>query len=464
MTDIETFLKMTNSMRSKVTVVGDYLLDEYYYVLADRVSPEFPIPVMLSSDSIPDISIPGGAGNVCRQMEGFNVDVDFYSLIDTYGLEVLNSSSISSKFCVLMEGKNPIKKRIYQDDFPLCRWDIELTNFGLTDSLINYQRELHEKFCKEVSGVVIFSDYGKGLFNSDLNWMCNEDLLTIVDPKNGPIEKWKGCTIFKPNEKEAHDLSGGLKDWKKQCDYFMSVLGCSGVVITRGRKGVVGKMINGYFDYKPDFSVACESSIGAGDTFAAFLAMTQVHCMDIIKSVEIAWKAGSIYVQKKHNKPVHPYELLALDDPIKAKFVSREFLSNRDFDLVFTNGCFDFGLHSGHLKLLHESSKMGKLVVALNSDESVSRLKGKNRPLSPLKERMKIMAALECVDYVVSFEEDTPYEIIKEIRPDVLVKGGDYKKEDVVGADLVEKLYIVPSEEGVSTTKKIEEFKNKLSS
>jgi D-beta-D-heptose 7-phosphate kinase/D-beta-D-heptose 1-phosphate adenosyltransferase len=457
MTDIETFLEMNESTRAKVTVVGDYLVDEYYHVLADRVSPEFPIPVMLSPSDVPNISVPGGAGNVCRQMEEFNIDVDFYSLIDTYGLDVLNSSSIGSQSCVLMEGKNPIKKRIYQDDFPLCRWDIESNNFGLpNDVLAKYQKELYEKFCEEASGVVIFSDYGKGLFEGDLNWMCNEDLLTIVDPKNGPIEKWKGCTIFKPNEKEARELSG-FKDWKKQCDYFMSVLGCTGVVITCGRKGVVGKMLNGYFKYSPDFSVPCESVIGAGDAFAAFLAMTQTHCMDIVKSVALAWKAGSIYVQKKHNKPVHPYELLALDDPIKAKFVSPYDLKDRDFKLVMTNGVYDF-CHFAHISTFEfAKSKGDKLVVLVNSDESVKKLKGNARPIIPLEQRIKMIAALGVVDYVMPFYEDTPNDIIKIIQPDVLVKGMDWQGK-MEKPENVNELCFAPLIDGISTTKIIDKI------
>jgi len=217
----------------------------------------------------------------------------------------------------------------------------------------------------------------------------------------------------------------------------------------------MGKVGGKHFEYQTSSSVTAESVIGAGDCFVAFMAMGLATGMDIEHVVEVAYEAGKAYVQRKHNKPLTPYDLLRHADPIEAKIVTPEFLKNRDFKLSMTNGCFDFGLTGAHIKSLQYAKSCGdKLVVAINSDSSVEFLKGVGRPIMPLEERMCVVAGLECVDFVVSFDESTHVEMIKTMHPEFLIKGGDYQPENVVGYGIVP-IIIHPIFGGISTTQKL---------
>ena len=236
-----------------------------------------------------------------------------------------------------------------------------------------------------------------------------------------------------------------MYDWQDQAKFFYDRLNCQSVVITRGGGGVVGITDGQLWEFKPESQVKVESVVGAGDCFCAFLAMATAHGFKAKEAAEIAWKAGAIYVQNSMNRPIVPAELC------EDKIVHPADLSSRDFKLVFTNGCFDI-LHEGHIESLKFAKSKGeKLVVALNSDESIKRLKGPDRPVKNLRQRMAVMAAIRYVDFVTYFEEDTPLEVIKTIVPDVLVKGSQYTGP-IVGEDIVSEVYRAPMVDGVSTT------------
>jgi D-beta-D-heptose 7-phosphate kinase/D-beta-D-heptose 1-phosphate adenosyltransferase len=445
----------------KVAIIGDSVIDEYFYVTANRVSPEFPIPVMRSDTARPTMTLPGAAGNVASQFRPWNVDTRLYTLLDKKLQGVLGKSGSNFSRSAFMntDGRVPVKKRLYQGNFPLCRWDVEQYNYGLNDVDIKDARErLYESYMGGPKpDVAVFSDYNKGLFSPDINWVGGHKCATIVDPKSGPLEKWTGCDVFKPNAKEARDLSG-YTDWKKQADFFQRNLGCKAVVITEGGTGVCGIYKGKHFEYRPDDVCPAESVIGAGDCFLAFLAMTVLR-MNFQDAVRVAWQAGAVYVGRKHNRPVQPQELLRYVNPTMAKYVTADFLRDRDFPITLTNGCFDL-LHSGHIALLRYCKSVGhKVVVAVNSDESVAGIKGPGRPVVPVIQRMEALANLEVVDYVTMFTEPTPKALIDMVLPEVLVKGGDYKPEEVVGADSAEEVKIFPLASGLSTTSLIEKIK-----
>lgn len=196
--------------------------------------------------------------------------------------------------------------------------------------------------------------------------------------------------------------------------------------------------------------MAARSVIGAGDCFAAFLALAFAHGFGVRDCAEVAFKAGAVYVQNVRNRPVSLYELLRYEDPIAAKYMDP--VVGPGEKLVFVNGVHDL-LHVGHAESLRFARGKGdRLVVALNSDASARRLKGPSRPVIPLEDRMRMVASLEFVDFVTSFDEDTPLECLRRVRPDVLVKGADYAKKEVVGADLVKEVHLCPLVDGVSTT------------
>jgi D-beta-D-heptose 7-phosphate kinase/D-beta-D-heptose 1-phosphate adenosyltransferase len=430
------------------------MVDEYYKVKVNRISPEHPVPVMVCQNEV--VRKPGGSANVAYQLKHLNVEAKLVCFHDPSAANVfldhhiccLNSSSNFS--CAL-----PIKRRYLDNGIQVApRHDFERPLCGLAPDQIDlFSKDFFSTILQHKPDVVILSDYDKGFFNSSQHKIIDyyKDVITIVDPKKGPVDKWKGCTIFKPNSKEAAEISG-KNTWQEQAKFFKQELGCEAVVITFGGEKVVGISGNDFFEFVPNKKVLVESVIGAGDCFAAFFAAAIGHGFNPVESAEIAWEAGSVYVQQRMNRPVVPAELSP------DKIVSPKDLRERDFKLVFTNGCFDI-LHKGHIETLKfAKSKGDKLVVALNTDESIKSFKDKSRPVVPLEHRMAVISSIEHVDFVVSFNEDTPIKAIESIMPDVLVKGDGYQIKNVVGFDLVPEVFIAPSVEQASTTKFIDEW------
>lgn len=455
------FLKRNRQKRISVGVVGDSMIDEYYYVNVKKISPEFPIPVMHSNTSAPTYSLPGGAANVAYQFKHFNVDVKLISCIDSESHRVFDSHGIDTSWSQRISTPIPRKRRFYSDDFPTYRWDVE-TNYkscmsDVWPTIFSKFKERNEFF-----DVLIFSDYNKGFFSKsvaqDLIHNFHNCRYRIVDPKKD-LSFWKGCTLIKPNYTEACDLTG-CTNIADQIARIRDICECKSVMITKGGKGVEGEICDqkdGEFSYRPQSNTIPSSVIGAGDCFMAFTAMAMAHDFKLSEVAEIAFEMGALYVQEKHNSPISIEKILKRFDPESAKYMFPKL--PRDYSLAFSNGCFDV-LHRGHIETLKfAKSKAEKLVVAVNSDESVAKLKP-GRPINCLANRMSLLASLECVDYVVPFEEDTPYELIKKLKPDVLVKGEPYCIDNIVGADLVDKVYISPKFEDLSSTGILEKLRS----
>ena len=344
----------------------------------------------------------------------------------------------------------------------VARIDVEQENYGLDDQkLKSFIDKVQANMISKSYDAAIFSDYGKGVFKFFENKYLKNFPITVVDPKNGNIDRWKGCTVFKPNQEEALKLSG--KNSIRDAGSYLSEYLGSSVVITEAAKGVSVFENGKFYEIRPEISPAvAESVIGAGDCFVAFLTMALCHGFTLKDSSEIAFNAGTLYVLNKRNKPLYPQDILASIDPAGGKLISQdevEFLSDRSFKLVFTNGCFDL-MHRGHIESLRFAKQSGdKLIVAINSDESVRKLKP-NRPILPISDRIAMLAAIEHVDYVVVFDDETPLELIKKIKPDVLVKGEDYEKQNIVGYGIVPEIKRCPLVEGISTTQIIEKIKS----
>lgn len=466
----------------RVGVVGDAMVDEYFNVKVKKISPEFPIPVM-HTDTDESENYPGGAANVSYQFKYFNVAANLISFIDRSSDFCFKHRGVNTALCLDIDPfsscglrRIPRKRRFYSNDFPTYRWDVEQAGYGLMDELDKKCFELYEKAQQvaETFDVMIFSDYDKGVMSKYMDLLIPEVPISIVDPKCGDIDRWRGCTIFKPNLQEALALSG-RSSVNEAGLYLLDKLKCEAVIITQGGKGVT------VFDhYSPTFGVhddggiyeirptqklpPAESVIGAGDCFTAFLAMAMARGMGIRKAAEVAWLAGTLYVKKRHNEPISRIDLVNVFDATIGKIIvgcPEDYIGPkvRDYKLVFTNGCFDI-LHAGHLETLRFAKCQGdKLVVAVNSDESVGRLKP-GRPFVPMDDRIKMLAALEFVDFVVFFEEDTPLNIIKRIQPDVLVKGAEYQAEKIVGYGIVKEVVTAPMVDGLSTSKLIEKIKS----
>jgi D-beta-D-heptose 7-phosphate kinase/D-beta-D-heptose 1-phosphate adenosyltransferase len=436
---------MFNLQNKKIAVVGDAIIDDYHFVNAEKISPEFPIPILNCENYFPDKRLLGGATNVCYQFLNFNKEIFYFGFLDLEIYDLLSEFSfINTEFSVLLPyfSKVPRKKRFYQNDFPLCRIDVESKNYNLTKSQLNFfQNKISKNLEVYKFDAVIFSDYNKGIFNDfEIKKMFDslQNAFKIVDPKKGPISKWRGCDLIKPNYKEAFELTG-KEHWKDQIEVIKKDTDCEIIVITIEGKGVVGCVENNYFEFFPKSSTKAVSVIGAGDCFISLLCSGLLSDFSINKSIEIAFDGASIYVKNKFNKPIEPNNLF-----------------NK---VIFTSGVFDL-LHSGHLESLSKSKELGnKLIVGINSDESTRKLKGKDRPVNNQDIRKKMLESLRFVDEVIIFEEDTPYELINKIKPDIIVKGSDYSVNDVVGKDLAE-VVIIPNEPGYSTSSIISKIKN----
>lgn len=450
---IQKFLNKNRENSIKIHCVGDAMIDEYYKVKITRISPEHPVPVMSCQNDF--LRRPGGAANVAYQLKHLNVDVNLLCFYDDVAQRVFTQHSLSCLNQNFDSSKLPIKRRYLDNGIQVApRHDFEIPMCGLSqDQIEKISQNLEDIINQNRPQVAILSDYNKGFFYSKKFKIIDyyKDVLTIVDPKKGPIDKWKGCTVFKPNCKEAEEISG-KKNWKDQAVYFQKELECAAVVITFGGEKVVGIYDNQFFEYYPSKKVDVESVIGAGDCFISFFATSMGHGFNPVESAEIAWNAGAVYVQQRMNRPVVPAELA------DNKIIFPQDLVKRDFKLVFTNGCFDI-LHKGHISTLNfAKSKGDKLLVALNTDDSIKKFKDKKRPVVPLEHRLDVVSSLSCVDFVTFFEEETPEKILKIIKPDVIVKGGDYTLEKVCGSDFVPEVYLSPYVPNISTTKILENY------
>lgn len=446
-------LKSIYNSNLRIAVIGDSMLDEYFDVSVRKISPEFPIPVMHSDDENPSVVLPGGAANVAFQLKYFNKQTYLCSLLDFESSKILKKHGVDTTFSTEIPTNIPRKRRFYSGDFPTYRWDVEKHNYGLDDKdLLFYCKNLYDLILNEYFDVIIFSDYDKGVFYKNVvsELAKNHDCkIKIVDPKTD-IYKWMGCTLIKPNSAEAK-LITGEKEPQKQVEKLLSFTSANKIIVTNGGEGFYG-YDDGLFDYKAQYKLdKANSVIGAGDCFIAFCGLCLGNHINLKDSAEFAFKMGSIYVQDKHNKPLDFERINKNLNCLESKFVDAEYFKSREYKLVMTNGCFDI-LHRGHIENLSYAKSQGdKLVVAVNSDKSVSNLKP-NRPINNLKDRMLLLASMECVDYVVSFEEDTPFEIIKQIKPEVLVKGAEYANTGIVGQEFAQKIVYAPMIDNYSTS------------
>ena len=471
---ISSFLAAYSKDKKNVAVYGDLMIDKYRQCHVSRLSPEFPIPVINHHAQDPCVIRPGGAGNVCEQFKHFDATVPLFSFINDEAAGYFNYPE-----CLHIPCHIPIKERFYDGDFPLCRLDDEQPSYGNDPkSLEQYRFDLYKYFHNYTYSnridVLVASDYSKGVFDPvfarNVIQRCHdEDIISIVDPKKHPFQ-WQGCTIFKPNLNEAsHFLRLEPKQivskWKDAVRELKQTIGCQSVVITNGGKGVFGIDNDDVFNYEAEPAKDVRSVIGAGDCFAAVLALAVAYQLPVIEAVKIAYEAAAVYVQKKHNEPIWPHELFCRTDPAAAKNLDGEALravvadgKDKHKKVVFTNGCFDI-LHAGHIYNLEFAKKQGDiLIVAVNNDESVKRLKGENRPVNNLSNRRHVLSALSCVDFVTQFGEDTPQKLIDFLKPDVVVKGGQYSPEEVVGYGSCQ-VVLAPMFEGLSTSKIIEKIK-----
>tara|TARA_B100001109_G_scaffold40372_1_gene31803 strand:+ start:2276 stop:3688 length:1413 start_codon:yes stop_codon:yes gene_type:complete len=462
-------LKILN--KGHVLVFGDIILDRYISGSVDRVSPEAPVPVLKPSNE--EIRL-GGAANVALNLSSLGSNTTLIGVTgkdesSTQIIDLLKKNNIKK---ALSKSNHPTisKLRILASQQQLIRIDNE-EEFSETDwqsSLSNYRKHISLKKNK----VLIISDYEKGtLKNIPLIIREAKKLkkIILVDPKGDDFSKYKSADIITPNFQEFEKVVGKVNSepeiTKKGKDLIKS-LNLNSLLITRGSEGMTlldkrnGKVIREDFptEARDVFDVS-----GAGDTVIASIAAGLAGGFSLSESIRLANLAAGIVVGKSGTATVNQAELvpyLGLAESYvsfnEVKVYSKG-LHERGKKIVFTNGCFDI-LHAGHVEYLEAAKELGdKLIVAINTDRSVRKLKGSSRPVNTLAHRAKVLASLQCIDKVVFFDEDTPIKLIKAIRPDVLVKGGDYKLKDIVGHKEVSQsggsVVTIPLVKGLSTSK-----------
>lgn len=467
--------------KKRILVVGDVMLDTYFAGDVKRISPEAPVPVFRKKS---ERSVPGGAANVAVNLVAANQNVSIMSIIgdDECGhrlMSILNEMSVGTDLVEYTSRQTTQKTRfLAENNQQVLRFDVEdaapISSVLSKKMLSNLQR------CIKDFDLILLSDYMKGLLTKELTQgvikLASANYIpVIIDVKDPCIEKYNGATLLKPNQKELHDLTGMPVETDEEvvtaAEYLRTKCNNKYVLCTCGARGMV--LVG---DCKPAHFVPAECRevfdvSGAGDTTIAYLAASMANNIGMDESVAIANYAAGIQVGKVGTSSVYIHEI-------------RDYLSNKDAGsfhkiltpseilafrkehknkkIVFTNGCFDI-LHVGHKRYLEQASTLGDIfVIGVNSDDSVKRLKGPSRPINSEQDRMELLSAFGFVDYVVLFDEDTPYELIKTIQPDILVKGGDYTIENVVGRDIVEarggKVELIQFVEGKSTSNIIQKI------
>lgn len=453
-----------------IFVVGDVMLDSYYLGRVLRVSPEAPIPVVNHRET--DYKL-GGAANVALNLAASGINVRLFGVVgEDPSAEILRglleNSDIASGLIVSKRSPTINKLRVCGEGQQIVRVDFE-SAFQEQDSHA-LAREVIDSLAE--CAVLVLSDYAKGTLRniSDLiSEAKRRGIPVLVDPKGKDFDKYRDASILTPNRSEFEDIVGScLSDeelfLKAQC--LRDDLGLQALVVTLSERG----MMLFERDRQPLHIAALAREVvdvtGAGDTAIAWMARGLLTGKGIEKAVVQANIACSIAVSKRGAQSVSLGEVLAKTDEmrgIRPATTLFDFVSTcreQDQSIVFTNGCFDL-LHEGHVSYLEEARKHGdKLIVAINDDESVRRLKGNSRPINPLESRIKVLLGLSSVDFVVAFNEDTPLRLIEQITPDVLVKGGDYSDSEIVGNEYVRgsggQVLTIDFVEGFSTSRLIE--------
>ena len=466
--------------RLRVLVVGDLMLDRYLWGTASRISPEAPVPVVHVQRRT---AVLGGAANVARNLRSLDVAVDLAGFVgldaDAEALRAeCRAHAIGTDAVVAIDDFCTVAKtRVIADDRQVVRFDDEVAvprSRPEADALLDALRPLLT--AGGYAGVVL-SDYAKGVCTphlcAGLLALCRAASVPVyVDPKGRDYRKYAGASAIKPNRAEMVELAQAM-GWEdahpiEAARRLREMLGLDFVALTLGAQGVAVVQPDGVHQM-PTVAREVFDVSGAGDTVMATMVAALGAGLSLEDSVALANLAAAEVVARTGTSPVRREELLlALQTADRAhgarKLYSVDELKmlvsawkSQGLKVAITNGCFDL-LHAGHVRLLEDSAAVtDRLIVAINSDDSITRLKGPQRPLMAVRDRGVVLSGLECIDALVVFEEDTPLNVIEALRPDILIKGGDYTVETVVGADVVQsyggEVRLVPLVEGLSTTR-----------
>jgi D-beta-D-heptose 7-phosphate kinase / D-beta-D-heptose 1-phosphate adenosyltransferase len=469
------------SKNPKVLVVGDLMIDNYLWGKANRISPEAPVQIV---DIDEESAVLGGAGNVMNNLLSLGASVSAASVIgkDENGenlLGMLESVGINTHMVLMQEGRKTSKKsRLMAAHQQVIRFDSESKESidqASEDELLILLQNSIDSF-----DIVLLSDYKKGVLTPSFTEALivlakHHGKKVLVDPKGNDYSKYRGATLITPNKKEA-SLAAGIEIVDAQSlkiagEFLRNDLLLDASVITLSEEGMAIFDEFGTVNIKATAKEVYDVT-GAGDTVLATLGFGLAAGVNLLEAAKMANAAAAVVVGKLGSATVCIDEIIAYEstqhhqeidqkictfENIEKKIVMQKGLGKK---IVFTNGCFDI-LHRGHVEYLKASRAEGDiLVLGLNADSSVRKLKGDSRPVVSEDDRAYILSALSFIDYVVIFDEETPYELIKLIKPDILTKGADYEGKEVVGSDIAGVVKLIDFVEGKSTTKTIEKIRS----
>ena len=449
------------------------MLDNYLIGDTSRISPEAPVPVVKIFKEENKI---GGAGNVSSNLSRLGVETILIGAIgkDNSGekiTKILNKKEIKHNLIFYKNNRTIKKTRIISRNQQIARLDFEDTEVVFDKKL------LISKFKESLNDVdvVIFSDYGKGLlFDIEelITLAKKEQKIIIIDPKGDNFLKYSNANVITPNFNEFEAVVGKCiseKEIIKKALKLIKKINISAILLTRGSKGMTLIQSNKNIVNIPTVAANVYDVTGAGDTVVAFLAASLSLNLKLEEAAKISNKAAGLVVGKLGSSSIGINELF---DSYKEKIIFDQSelkiivddLKSKNQKIVMTNGCFDI-LHKGHINYLGKAKTLGDvLIVALNTDDSVRKLKGKNRPINTLDDRAEVLMSLESVDMVTYFSQETPIDLYAEILPDLLVKGGDYKLDDIIGSEEVinngGEVKIIDFVEGYSSSNIIKKLKD----
>lgn len=445
-------LEMPSFQQARVLVVGDVMIDRYWHGKATRISPEAPVPVVQVGARE---DRPGGAGNVALNIAALGAAASLVGVIgsDAGGKELqtrLQAAGVFCDFAVCEVAPTITKLRVISLHQQLIRIDFE-QEFE-SEAITELERKAQQLLAD--CQVLVLSDYNKGALRDTQALIRAARALSIpviVDPKGSDFGKYRGATVITPNLNEFESIVGKCRTEEELSSRglrLLEELDLQAMLITRGEHGMT-LLRTGFPElHMPTRAQEVFDVTGAGDTVVAVLAASIAAGSPLSTGTALANIAAGLAVGKLGTAAISGPELrraMQREEGLGRGVMTAEQLVLAVEDariqgekLVFTNGCFDI-IHAGHVGYLAQARKLGqRLIVAINDDASVNRLKGPGRPINPVERRMAVLAGLEAVDWVVSFTEDTPEQLLAMLKPDILVKGGDYGIDQVVGGDYVQ--------------------------
>jgi D-beta-D-heptose 7-phosphate kinase/D-beta-D-heptose 1-phosphate adenosyltransferase len=434
-------MQLPNFSSGRVLVIGDLMLDKYWHGGTSRISPEAPVPVVHVKD---EEQRAGGAGNVALNIAALGGKVSVMGFVGNdepaESLKtILNKAGVLCLFETLNDFPTITKLRVMSRHQQLIRLDFE-EGFHAVDNK-NLLHQYHAEMMQ--ADVVVLSDYGKGTLQETQQFIKLAKQLNkpvLVDPKGMDFDKYKHATLITPNLVEFEGVVGSCKDQQQIIERGMNLLqghDFTGLLITLGEQGMTLLTKDNEPLHLPTHAREVFDVTGAGDTVISVLATSLAAKQSLPEATVLANIGAGVVVGKLGTATVNTEELEYALQGQRAHYrgvgtlsdikQAISFAREEGDKIVLTNGCFDI-LHPGHIHYLQQAKELGdRLIVLVNNDESVRKLKGPERPVNNLQYRMEMLAALECVDWVVPFENDTPKEEIDTLLPDILVKGGDYK-------------------------------------